>query len=193
MYSLIVVELDDVVPRRSPGLPNLYVGLTTMPLDARFGVLQRGKGPSWIRGHLVALREDLSQDNATRDRGEARALKASAISRLGTEGYTVNRVTHVWTVYVIELDPAATTDPGKGHVYVGQTIKTPEKRLTEHLTLARNRRGRLSSSVVARHGRQLRMDLAPGVPYFDPESAKHAEAQWAEHLRAQGYTVRGGH
>lgn len=193
MYSLIVVEVDDVVPRRFHGLPNLYVGLTTMTLDDRFRLLEQGKGPGWIQGRIVGLREDLSLDNATRDRDEARTLRNQTLARLRAEGYTVNRITSVWTVYVIELDPAATRDPGKGYLYVGETMKTPERRFEEHLTRARNRNGRLSSSVVAKHGRRLRMDLAPGVTYFDRDSAKRAEAQWAEHLRAQGYTVRGGH
>lgn len=192
-YRVIVVELSDVVPRRRGDRPNLYVGLTTMDPRTRFDLLVTGRGPSWLRGHIVTLRTDLSPQQQFADPGEARAAKSSLIKSLKSAGFTVNRDVSVWTVYVIELDNSVTREPGLGTVYVGETKKTPEERLREHLTRAVNGRTRLYSSVVARHGRRLRMDLAPDEKYFDKESSKRAEAAWAEHLRSLGYTVRGGH
>lgn len=193
MYSLIVVDVDDVVPRRTPALPNIYVGITTMPIASRYRLLERGKGPRWIRNRVVGLREDLSIPNVSEDGDTARAAKHAAIARLRSEGYTVNRDAVVWTVYVVELNPDTTTDSGTSHLYVGQTTKSPEQRLVEHVTRARNARGPLSSRVVAKRGGRLRMDLAPPTAYFDDATAKRVESEWAEKLRADGYVVHGGH
>jgi predicted GIY-YIG superfamily endonuclease len=96
-------------------------------------------------------------------------------------------------VYVIELDPTVIQDVGKGYVYVGETMKTPEQRFAEHKNRSRNGKTRLYSPVVAKHGKCLRMDIAPRTHLFDKQSSKVAEAEWAEHLRSLGYTVKGGH
>ena len=192
-YSLIVLELNDVVKRRESSKPNLYVAITVMSLAKRFGQLNSGKGPLWLSGNLQLLRRDLSRENFTLDHDCAKSYKAQAISAFCREGYTVNRNTDIWTVYVIGLDPSATRNPGEGYVYVGETKRTPEERLEQHLSRAKNAKTRLYSSVVANHGIGLRMDLAPSKKYFDSQSAKKAEADWVEHLRSLGYTVKGGH
>ena len=189
---VIVVELDDVVPRRDPGKPNLYVGLTVEEPATRFERLKMGHGPAWLQGHLVRLRDDLVSgpflfpDNVRRER-------RMAIRCLRSEGYTVNRDPRVWTVYVIELDPKGCRDPGKGFVYVGETSKTAEARNEEHIKGKRNKRGRLYSRSVRKHGRSLRMDLAPETRYFDAASSKAAEKRWARKLKDEGYKVVGGH
>ena len=188
----IVVELDDVIPRRDPDKPNLYVGLTVEEPATRYERLKMGYGPAWLRGHLVRLRDDLvsgpilSQD-------EARRELRMAIRCLRNEGYTVNRDTRVWTVYVIELDPKGCKDPGKGFMYVGETSKTPEERFKEHIKGRRNKRGRLYSRMVRKYGRSLRPDLAPETRYFDAASSKAAEKRWARKLKDEGYKVVGGH
>jgi predicted GIY-YIG superfamily endonuclease len=189
---VLVVELDDVVPRRDPDKPNLYVGLTIEEPAVRYVRLKKGHGPAWLQGHLVGLRDDLvsgpflSRDDAKR---ECRI----AIRCLRSEGYTVNRDTRVWTVYVIELDPKGCRDPGKGYVYVGETSKTPEARYKEHLKGKRSKRGRLYSRSVRKYGRRLRMDLAPKFRYYDAASSKAAEKRWARKLTDEGYKVAGGH
>jgi hypothetical protein len=192
--GIIVVELDDVVPRRHPDKPNLYVGATQLPLEDRFQFLERPEGKEWFRGHVVALRQDLSIPVHLVSPPERRALKRDTVSRLQRQGFTVNRDTYIWSVYVIELDPAAATDPGLGVLYVGETCRTPEERFAQHMSQAKTAKGgRLHSSIVARHGRRLRMDLAPTELAFDKESSKRAEAAWAEHLRTLGYAVKGAH
>jgi GIY-YIG catalytic domain len=189
---VLVVELDDVVPRRDLAKPNLYVGLTIEAPAIRYERLKIGYGPAWLQGHLVRLRDDLvsgpilSQD-------EARRELRMAIRCLKSEGYAVNRDSRVWTVYVIELDPKGSKDPGKGFVYVGETSKTPEERFKEHIKGKRNRRGRLYSQAVRKFGRSLRMDLAPDIKYFDAASSRAAEKRWARKMRAEGYRVVGGH
>jgi hypothetical protein len=189
---VLVVELDDVVPRRHPDLPDLYVGLTVEEPAIRYKRLEKGKGPAWLRGHLVCLREDLTSGPFLL-REEAMAECRAAVRCLKQEGYTVNRDDKAWTVYVIELDPKGRTDPDKGFVYVGETSKSPEERFKEHVKGKRNKRGPLFSPVVRKFGRCLRMDLAPETKYFDQAASKAAEKRWAAKLKADGYKVAGGH
>jgi len=189
---VLVVELDDIVPRRDPDKPNLYVGLTIEEPATRYERLKMGYGPAWLQGHLVRLRGDLvSGPFLSRD--DARLECRMAIRCLKSEGYTVNRDTKVWTVYVIEMDPKGCKDPGKGFVYVGETSKTPEARFKEHIKGKRNMRGRLYSRSVRKYGQRLRMDLAPEIRYFDGRSSKAAEKRWARKLKDEGYRVIGGH
>lgn len=110
-----------------------------------------------------------------------------------SEGYTVNRNTQVWTVYVVELDGSAVSNPGKGYVYVGETSRTPEERFKQHRDGARNKHGRLYAGVVKQYGVRLRPDLAPRKKYFDQASAKRGEKEHFELLKSKGYNVKGGH
>ncbi len=141
----------------------------------------------------MKLRDDLSDGATFTGSGAAGHALRRLIDDLSRQGYTVNRDTRVWQVYVVELDPRDVDNPGLGYVYVGETCKAPEVRLQEHLTKKRNRRGRLFSPVVSKYGIQLRPELAPTDRYFCSEASKAAEAQWAEHLRRLGYVVEGGH
>lgn len=191
--SVIVVELDDVCTRRHPSFPNLYVAVCLGSIDDRFELLLRGRGPSWIRGRKQILRTDLSINCEFKDPADAKDARKHLEKQLRAQGFTVNRNTDVWTVYVIELDAAAIKNPGLGYVYVGETRRDPHERFLQHINKASNSRTRLYSTVVAKHGQRLRMDLAPTNKYFDRESSKRAEADWAEHLRSLGYTVKGGH
>lgn len=190
-YSLIVVELDDVVPRRRPKKPNLYVAKTVSSPEVRFEQLQRAKGPKWLHGHLRRLRTDLSMTLRTSDPKEAEKKLKELERRLALEGYTVNKSNATWTVYVVELDQTSSKGHGKGHVYVGQSSLTPEERFKKHMSKTRNVRGPIYSRHVANHGRRLRMSLAPKTFYLDEASAKKAEAEWGDHLRSLGYDVKG--
>jgi len=189
---VLVVELDDVVRRRDSAKPNLYVGLTIEAPVVRYERLKMGYGPDWLLGHLVSLRDDLASGPFLRQ-DEARRELRVAVRCLKGEGYTVNRDTRVWTVYVIELDPKGSKDPGKGFVYVGETSKTPEERFQEHIKGKRNKRGRLYSRLVRKYGQRLRPDLAPETRYFDAASSKAAEKRWARKMKDEGYKVVGGH
>jgi hypothetical protein len=147
----------------------------------------------WLKDNVTSLRHDLSTAPSLASHGDAKILKKSVISTLKSQGYTVNRNTDVWTVYVIELDATATKTPGKGYIYVGETKKSPEARFAEHKGRASNGKTKLYSTVVANHGVCLRMDLAPTSKLYDKDASKRAEAEWADHLRNLGYTVKGGH
>ncbi len=193
---VIVVELDDVILRRRAELPNLYVGLTIVkPVSRRVKQLQSGVDRvRWVRGHVVKLRSDLMVDAEFDSQDSARAAKEITQKLLQAQGYTVNRGKSMWSTYVIQLDEGAIDDPGSGWVYVGETSLSPEDRLAQHLSGARNRRGRLYSKVVRDHGQHLRYDLTEGLPVqYSSEASKRAEAELAERLRENGYRVEGGH
>lgn len=191
-YRLIVVELDDVITRRDPSRPNLFVDRIKVDPEVRFDNMKVSK-KRWYSGHVLRLRADLAPQ--TRFSTEHRADEAhrKLLKKLKGQGYTVNRDPMVWHVYVVELDKSAVSDPGKGYVYVGETSKSPEERFIEHTTGKRNQRGPLYSSVVLRHGVRLRPDLAPKRVYFDSASSKRAEKETYDRLEARGYIVRGGH
>jgi hypothetical protein len=192
-YRLMVIELDDVVPRRDAKKPNLYVTKTVSELEARFEVIQRGKKTHWYTGHVKKLRSDLAPHRSYMSAEKATDALDKLIRKLKSEGYTVNRDTQVWTVYVIELDSSATTKPGKGYVYVGETSCTPEERFKQHKDGKRNDRGRLYSGVVKEHGVRLRPDLAPRHKFFDQAASKRAEKELFDLLKAKGYNTKGGH
>ena len=192
-YQVIVVELDDVVPRRCSTLPNLWVGKTTEEPDLRFERLKKKRSNSWYSGHEIRLRDDLMDFVPYSSHEEADEAIKETTARLMSEGYTVNQNTTVWTVYVIELDINAMPEPGVGYIYVGETTKPHEERFLEHMSRKRNSKTKLFSNDVANHGIRLLPEFArPGVLY-DEESSKIAEAEWAAHWRSKGYVVEGGH
>jgi hypothetical protein len=170
-----VVELDDVVPRRDPDKPNLYVGLTIEEPATRFERLKIGHGPAWLQGHLVGLRDDLTSGPIF-SRDEAKRECRAAIRCLKSEGYTVNRDPRVWTVYVIEMDAKGCQDPGKGFVYVGESSKTPEARFKEHIKGRRNKRGRLYSPSVLNTANACAWTwpLKPGISAEPPQRPPRA-------------------
>jgi predicted GIY-YIG superfamily endonuclease len=179
--QVVVIELDDVVPRRTATLPNLLV---TSALDptAKLAQLRAGLGrPEWACGHAVRLREDLVGDGEPEARARARLQEA---------GYTVNRSTTTWRVYVLELD--LPTPDGKGWLYVGETSRDVPTRIQQHLTRARNGHGRLYSEKVAAHFVRRRPDLEPDRVLLSAEQSKRAERRWAKRLRNRGYTVTSG-
>ena len=192
-YWLIVIELDDVVPRRDPKKPNLYVAKTVTPPEERFAIIQRSKKKHWYTEHVIRLRTDLVNTRTYTSSEDAHQALTKLRIKLSSEGFTVNRNTQVWTVYVIELDKAAVTNPGKGYVYVGETSRTPEERFKQHQEGARNKHGRLYAGVVKQHGVRLRPDLAPRQKYFDQASAKRGEKEHFELLKSKSFNVKGGH
>ena len=191
---VIVVELDDVVERRRPDRPNLYVGTTSQPRAARYEQLKLGNGPDWVQGHIVRLRPDLYRSYRPVSKSDAPGQKRRLVAKPKRRAFTVNRDTRVWSLYIVQLDESAAEDVGRGWVYVGETSRTPQERLRQHLEGFRNSRGPLFSRVVNRRGSGLREDLMEGLPtLYTQKDAKAAEAQLAERLREAGYRVEGGH
>ena len=193
-YRVVVLELTNVVSRIRTDRPNLYVGVTTRTPQQLADGLNNGKyTPAWARNNVVGILDTLAPAG-TFTYTEAKQLRDDLKRQLRTKGYTVNRNTTAYRTYVINLDNPNLNDPGKGYVYVGQTSKTPEQRLQEHLNGTPSRKGHnLASRKVLKYGTQLNYDLMTQRIYLTQKQALKAERRLAERLRQQGYTVEGGH
>ena len=101
-------------------------------------------------------------------------------------------------VYVILLDPKVAKrpsilrmnpkrDPKKPCVYVGMSGLPPEHRFENH------KHGYKAAWVVEKYGVRLLPDLYAHLNPMPYEAALQMEAELAEDLRNEGYTVTGGH
>ena len=192
-YQLMVVELYDVVERRDPQKPNLYVAKTISRPEVRFAAIQSSKKLSWYTKEIKKLRPDLAPATIFYSKKRADTAYKKLLKELGKQRFTVNKDTRVWSVYVIEINTTAIPNPGKGVFYVGETSKTPEERFKEHIEGKRNKKIRLYAPFVFKHKGKLRPDLAPKLKYFSQECSEKAEKEHLNLLKAQGYIVEGGH
>lgn len=83
------------------------------------------------------------------------------------------------------LNPKA--DPKLPCVYVGLTGLDPNERFLNHKS------GHKSAPIVTRYGQRLLPELYAHLNPMPFEAAAKMEADLAEDLRAQGYTVLGGY
>ena len=193
-YQVVVLELTDVVTRIYADRPNIYVGLSTRTAQELMDGLNRGKlKPAWARNNVTGVRAEFAPTQLfTLD--EAKTERDALIRQLRRKGYRVNRIKKAYRTYVIDLHNPELKNQGNGYVYVGQSHKSPEVRLQEHLTDARSAKGiRLASRKVLKYGQQLNYDLMTRRVYLDEKQALKAERRLADRLRAQGYIVEGGH
>ena len=193
-HWIVVVELDDVVERRDPSKPNLRLEVTRTHPSTRFVQLKRSKRKTWYLGFVQKLREDLMPKSAFPDRVSAIAALKLIRAQLNKDGYTVNRYTRVWQVYVLELDSTEVKNPGEGHVYVGETSLSLETRIQQHRGELLSKKGKsLSARAIKVPIIGLIPKLAPQQLYYSKSQATHAEAELARDLRDKGYLVLGGH
>jgi predicted GIY-YIG superfamily endonuclease len=108
-----------------------------------------------------------------------------------------------YRVYVVELSKRVFTENTKFRdanpqfngvlecLYVGMTSKTPTKRLKQHKTGYRNKKGhKLSSKIVREYGTYLRPSLYKHIaPISTKAEALRMEKQLALELRRQRYAV----
>ena len=101
-------------------------------------------------------------------------------------------------VYVILLDAKAAKhpsvlranpqrDPTKPCIYVGMSGLPPEHRFENH------KHGYKAAWVVEKYGIRLLRELYEHLNPMPFEAAAQMEVELAEDLRAEGYTVTGGH
>lgn len=108
----------------------------------------------------------------------------------------------VYTVYVIELRRKVFTEDRKFReanpqyngvlecLYVGQTSKTPQERLTQHKTGYRNAKGqKLSANIVEKYGKYLRPGLYQNIGPLSRKEALEVERGLSLELRKKGYAV----
>jgi len=192
-YSVVVLELEDVVPRRDPKRPNLLVATTLKSVEDFASDLRNSRSTrhKWAHGRVVRARPELSSQELLPD--EAKKQQAAISAELKRKGYTVNRDVKVWRTYVVNLNDPRQTGTGAGHVYVGETSLPVETRLQQHLSGARNNKGPLFSRVVHKHGTTLNRQLMTSGVYMTQKKAKKAERRLAARLEKAGYLVEGGH
>lgn len=107
-----------------------------------------------------------------------------------------------YRVYVIELSRKVFTENRKYReanpqyngvlecLYVGQTGKTPQERLAQHKSGARNAKGhKLSSDIVRKYGLYLRPSLYQHIGSLSRAEALEVEKGLALELRRKGYAV----
>ena len=128
------------------------------------------------------------------DRESAKDALKLLRDKLNEDGYTINRNTRVWQVYVLELDGSEVKNLGEGHVYVGETSLSLETRLQQHRGELLSKKGNsLSARAIKVPIIGLIPKLAPQQLYYSKIQATRAEAELAQDLRDKGYLVRGGH
>ncbi len=197
-YQIIAVELSDIIERRDPDKPNLYVGLSKVAPEARLRELLAGEGPETLRGHFKQLRMDLVENMAEYSyMKQAKKALQREKRRLARQGHWLNGRHAVWNGYVIDLDTDGITNFGKGFVYVGQTSLTPEERFAIHKAPKPAPPARdLASKIVRRRGIRLNYELMdvmyPKSPVYTAADAKSMERSWALKLKKMNYRVEAG-
>ncbi len=183
---IVVVERADDVARRDPDLAHVHVSSTITEPGSRLDSVwerKRTKSP----GVWGPIRYDLMDRRSFDDRITAREHREATIDRLTRLGHAVNGNSRMYRTYVLELDGSHRPEH-RGWLYVGQTSKTFEERLAEHLDAA----SRLGSMKVRKNFVRARLDLADVNPWFDPEDALMAESRLRVRLEKLGYSVDGG-
>ncbi len=91
-----------------------------------------------------------------------------------------------YSIYIIELARTCIPKPcALAPLYVGQTDKTPERRLAQHKT-----GGKLAAAKPYRFGVRLRYDLMKGIgPFTTRKVAEATEKTVAEALERRGHLV----
>lgn len=177
-YKIHIFEIDK-------GSRKVYVQYTSKPLGECFkrfkGKVKKGNNPVVLTDYCNASPEYI---NST----EAKKAATALCDNLDQIGYEVIAGTVLqnsfYNIYVIELND----DPKV--VYVGQTKYDPDIRMVQH---------RIGYNYASKHVRKadrvkLRPDLYEHLPHpMSQDEAKLLEAQTADKLRAEGYTVYGGH
>jgi len=79
MYKLVVVELENVVPRRDDDKPNLYVGYVNAQVEGLDDVVSHSK--DWVIGREVELRQDLTRDTIFSRRSRVKIARRKLVSR----------------------------------------------------------------------------------------------------------------
>ena len=208
---LCVFELDDSAgPRRVPGKPNVRVEQKSIKpgpdLEAWLGKTKASKRPE-----LVRVRDDLMPKDQQhggrlkpykypRDKDLLDKALTALREKLRCQGFTVDGVKDIYSLYVIELDDthlAKKPDGYRGYVYVGQTELSPEERARQHELGPKYpwKKKPNHSRPAHNHFRRPAPELLP--PKFRKKllcrsSALRAEGDLRLYFESKGYEVEGG-
>jgi hypothetical protein len=182
--------------------PSIYINLSSQDPKTRFANNFRATRQKDVKKYGICLRPDILNESGLTKEEAYRTLTEFNCS-LREQGYGLlnskPRRTH--RVYVIDLDPAVrgrprvcqenpNYKPGMPCVYVGQTGLSLKKRRAQHRNGVKAGRGYVTKYGFGRPLlKELFEDLNPCLP---EDSLKH-ERELAARLRAEGYTVTGGH
>lgn len=193
--NIVVVELDETF-KKCTDKPHLYVTYTSKAPEDLLEFLQSGKGPVWIGGRVVRLRQKLIPDyKPTRSVTVVRRRAKELGTSLKNIGFAVNQDVAVYSVYVVNLDaekPPKLVNIGKRKhaVYVGQTSVSPEARYLQHKKLDESKRN-LSSKVVFHRGTGLNKTMMPNRNVYTEDAALKLEEDLSLKLHKRGYRVFG--
>ena len=196
--GLAVIELsEEAMPLRRPDTPAVHIEIVRTDPQVRFEQILRSKRRhTLIKGFGLRVLDDLTPARRWNSKEEARLARVALAEELYHLGYTVYGFNGTWHTYVVELRDSVglrvkTELPS---VYVGETSKPIEVRYREHVEGARKGSVRLFSPCVRDHHLRLRPDLYEHLPIrLSNPSSKASERALADHLRAIGFTVKGGH
>jgi hypothetical protein len=208
---LCVFELDDSAgQRRIPGKPNVRVEQKAIKpgpdLDAWLEKAKANKRPGLVRVRYDLMPKDqhhggrLKPYKLPRDKAMlATALKALR-EKLRCQGFTVDGVTDMYSLYVIELNDshiAKKPEGYRGYVYVGQTELSPDERARQHELGPKYpwKKKPNHSRPAHNHFRKLALKLLP--PKFQKKlpcrsAALRAERDLRLYFESKGYKVEGG-
>ncbi len=184
---VITLVLSDVVPRRNPEFPVVFVTDSTQADDDV--VLRRARGrKSFLRAEASGILAEGTSREFSNDAGALRQERADVRTRLAEAGYTVNPSEgRTFRIYVIETDNTRTGAPGRPWVYVGMTSKTADERVSEHLRGVPNRRGAGWRQFIHRNP-----SLEPDRNTFHSVTdAETEETRWGNELIRRGFYVTG--
>lgn len=185
---LIVFELRDVIPRRKPKFPNLFVSSTSKDISAPDQLLKSfTKSRRKLGSSIVSFREDLCPEGSYSDTKSRGSAKSEFCKKLAAEGYCVNpNPDSKFAIYVVKLAPTAWLKDSRQPVYVGVSSYEPVERIAQHLEGVR------SARKVKNHFGSRWEELEPQGRFFHSSyDAVAEETLWGLKLLKDGYKVFG--
>ena len=208
---LCVFELDNSVgQRRIPGKPHLRVEQKAIKpgpdLDAWLEKAKASTRPELVKVGYDLMPKDqqhgvlLKPYKYPRDKDLLDKALTALREKLRCQGFTVDGVKDIYSLYVIELDDthlAKKPDGYRGYVYVGQTVFSPEERAHKHELGPQYpwKKKPNHSRPAHNHFRKLAPELLP--PKFRKKllcrsAALRAERDLRLYFESKGYEVEGG-
>jgi hypothetical protein len=185
---LVAFELDNVSRANGKSNTGVFVGFVQSESNHLVDLVpQRLLNPKKGRRFRRVLSEVSESRVSERSRQDCIKARDQLGWQLAHEGYSVNEnLSRTHKIYVVELSANPISGDDRRALYVGQTSKLPDERITEHLSGIR--RARTARLMTVR-----RPDLEPDAN-FDSHSKYNAEIfeeTWANELTSRGFRVFG--
>lgn len=210
LHWLCVFELDDSTgQRRVPSKPNVRVEQKAIKpgpdLEAWLEKTKATKRPELARVRYDLMPKDqqrggrLNPYKYPRDKAPLDTALKHLREKLHCQGFTVDGVTDMYSLYVIELDDAhiAKKPEGyRGYLYVGQTELPPEERARQHELGPKYpwKKKPNHCRKAHKHFRRLVLGLLPTrfrKKLLSRDSALRAERDLRLYFESKGYKVEG--